>query len=415
MRKTLAEFTFGTWAAPAVAVTVEFPLEIMDELRLAASGGMRQLARGGLEIGGVLFGSRRDNLVRLVNWRSAPCEHARGPALLLSDKDREGLRALLANAGEEPDLRGLQPVGWFVSHTRTEVSLLDSDQEIFREFFPESWQVALVLRPERGGDCRAGFFVRENGELLRTQSSYQEFTVEALSPPASTAPALSSTALASRGPALVRTSRGQSPPLATRADVFWEPPKFPVSRVSRSGSRWIWAIPGLLALVLVAAIVRDRVHTVPQKPISLRLQQHGDQMALMWDGNSPAVQGAFGGSLEIQDGAGNQHLELSREQLRNGVMNYARKSGDMEATLILRLTGGATAREVARYVGPVGPAPAVENAETAQLRRDRDRLLAENAKLKEQARKNANRADNAEGLVRILQKRLKAETPDKPH
>jgi len=70
---------------------------------------------------------------------------------------------------------------------------------------------------------------------------------------------------------------------------------------------------------------------------------------------------------------------------------------------------------VARYVGPVGPAPAVENAETAQLRRDRDRLLAENAKLKEQARKNANRADNAEGLVRILQKRLKAETPDKPH
>ncbi len=184
MRKTLAEFTFGTWTAPALAVTVEFPLEIMDELRLAATSGMRQLARGGLEIGGVLFGSRRDNLVRVVNWRSIPCEHARGPALLLSDKDREGLKALLAKAADEPDLHGLQAIGWFVSHTRSEVSLLDSDREIFREFFPESWQVTLVLRPERGGDCRAGFFVRENGELLRTESSYHEFTVEALSGPA---------------------------------------------------------------------------------------------------------------------------------------------------------------------------------------------------------------------------------------
>ncbi len=136
-------------------------------------------------------------------------------------------------------------------------------------------------------------------------------------------------------------------------------------------------------------------------------------MTLMWDGHSPAVQGAFGGSLEIQDGAGNQHLELSREQLRNGVMNYTRKSGDMEATLILRLTGGATAREVARYIGSVAPAPAVEDAETIRLRRERDRLAAENARLKEQARKNAARADNAESLVRILQNRLKVEASEK--
>jgi len=410
LRKTLAENTFGTWAAPAAEIAVEFPLEIMDELRLAACGGMRQLARGGMETGGVLFGSRRDNVVRILNWRCVPCEHARGPALLLSDKDREGLKSLLAKAKNEIDLHGLQPVGWFVSHTRSEVSLLGSDQEIFEEFFPESWQVALVLHPERGNDCRAGFFVREGGALRRTESSYHEFTIEPLSAPAPAAS--SSTALMARGPSLVRTSPLVNPPLATRADTFWEPPKFTNPRPSPAGSRWIWAIPGLLALVLAFAIVRDRIHQVPQRPINFRLQQNGDQMTLSWDGKSPTVQGAFGGTLEIQDGQGTQHLELTREQLRHGSVNYARKSGDLEATLILRLTGGATAREVARYVGPVGPPPA--EAEAAGLRQERDRLAAENAKLKEQARKNATRAETAEALVRILQNRIKVENGEKP-
>lgn len=389
---------------------MEFPLEIMDELRLAACGGLRQLARGGLEIGGVLFGSRRDNVVRLINWRSVECEHSRGPALLLSDKDREGLKGLLRSAESEVDLKGLHPVGWFVSHTRSEVSLLASDLEIYEEFFPESWQVALVLHPERGGTCRAGFFVRENG-VIRAESSYQEFTIEALAEPAAPQPGATNTALASRGPALVRTAKLAAPPLATRADTYWEAPAYPAPP-ARSGSRWIWAIPGLLTLVLAGAIVRDRIAPVPQKPISLRLQQHDGQITFLWDGNSPTVKGAFGGSIEIVDNRGGEHLELTREQLRNGFVDSGRKPGDLEATLILRLKGGATTREVARYVGPVGPPPQAD-AEAAAVRRERDRLLAENARLKEKARKDATRAENAESLVRILQKRLKAESADK--
>jgi hypothetical protein len=416
LKKNLAEFTFGTWTAPAAGgVTVEYPLEIMDELRLAACGGLRQLARGGLEIGGVLFGSRRDQSIRLVNWRTIECEHSRGPALLLSDKDRERLRALLQSAEGEIDLRGLQPVGWFVSHTRSEVSLLDTDKEIFEAFFTEPWQVALVLHPERGGTCRAGFFVREDG-AIRGESSHQEFTIEALTEAAPGSAAVgssaqNSTALASRGPSLVRTSRGANPPLATRADTYWQPNfDAPGSSASarRGGSRWIWAIPGLLALVLAGAIVRDRVQPAQPKPIGLRLEEHGDHITFSWDGNSPTVRGAFGGSIEIADGHGGDHLELSREQLRAGSIDLTRQPSDLEATLILRLTGGATAREVARYVGPVGP-PAAVDAEAAQLRRERDRLQAENARLKEKSRRDAVRADNAEGLVRILQKRLQVE------
>ena len=403
-------------------ITVEFPLEIMDELRLAASSGMRQLARGGLEIGGVLFGSHRDKLVRVVNWRSIQCEHSHGPALLLSGNDRQALKSLLESATDEPDLRGLQPVGWFVSHTRSEVALLASDQEVFQEFFPESWQVALVLRPERGAFCRAGFFVRENGTLVRTESSYREFTIEPFSEPAAATPlaaepSSASTALASRGPSLVRAARPPNSALVAR-DTFWEPPnweppKFPGQRTTPSGSRWIWAIPGLLAIVLAGAIARDRIHPLVPRPISLRMQEHGGQMTLLWDGNSSTVQGAFGGSLEIKDGQGMQHLELSREQLRSGATNYARKSADLEATLILRLTGGATAREVASYVGPVGP-PRVGDAEALELRQERGRLLAEIERLKQQTRKNATRAENAESLVRTLEKRLRIESGSKP-
>ena len=52
-------------------------------------------------------------------------------------------------------------VGWYVSHTRTEITLTESDQEIFSTFFAQPWQVTLVVRPSRGGNMRAGFFVRE--------------------------------------------------------------------------------------------------------------------------------------------------------------------------------------------------------------------------------------------------------------
>src|SRR5262245_12202371 len=103
----------------------------MDEIRGVAWEGLQQLVHGGLEVGGVLFGARRDGSIRLLTWRPIACEHAQGPTLRLSARDRVNLTRLLEAAKNDPDLAGLQPVGWFVSHARSDIFLNASDIEIY--------------------------------------------------------------------------------------------------------------------------------------------------------------------------------------------------------------------------------------------------------------------------------------------
>lgn len=71
------------------------------------------------------------------------------------------------------------PVGWYHSHTRSDLRLSEEDLDLHREFFPKRWQVCLILRPERARPLRAGFFVREADGSLKTGPSRLEFTPEA--------------------------------------------------------------------------------------------------------------------------------------------------------------------------------------------------------------------------------------------
>jgi hypothetical protein len=91
----------------------------MDEIRATATEGFQKLARGGLEVAGVLFGARREAGIRILTWRPIYCEYALGPTLQLSDRDQAELTRLLQTSAKDPDLEGLQPVGWFLSHTRS--------------------------------------------------------------------------------------------------------------------------------------------------------------------------------------------------------------------------------------------------------------------------------------------------------
>ncbi len=144
-----AEPKFGRWTAPQVALSIEYRLDVMQQIRAA-----------GADACGILFGTHRDDNVRILAWRR---ENAEG---------RDVVRSLLT-AKQDPDLQLLQPVGWFVSHASGDISLTDSDIEIFDGFFGESWQVTLVLVPDR-----AGFVVREAGGSL----CHRELTIAASKP-----------------------------------------------------------------------------------------------------------------------------------------------------------------------------------------------------------------------------------------
>src|SRR2546423_3001823 len=99
---------------------------MMNRLRMAAMDAFFAIPRGGVEIGGVLFGTFEKGCLRLQTFRTVECAHAAGPSFFLSEADRAGLAALLDSAAEQRELAGLSPVGWFRSRTRSEISLSES-------------------------------------------------------------------------------------------------------------------------------------------------------------------------------------------------------------------------------------------------------------------------------------------------
>ena len=60
-------------------------------------------------------------------------------------------------------------VGWFHTHPRMGVFLSEYDNFLHRNFFPELWQVALVIEPYGG---TGGFFIRQPDGTLDTRRYY---------------------------------------------------------------------------------------------------------------------------------------------------------------------------------------------------------------------------------------------------
>src|ERR1039458_2684051 len=171
------ESTVGTWTAPECPYIIEYSPRVLDDIRLAVVDAFYSLPRGGAEIGGILLGRFAEGRISILEYQGLDCEHAMGPSFTLSPNDQTHLADLLAAAQQHPG--GMQPVGWYHSHTRSEIFLSDADQDIHKRFFPEPWQIALVLKPSTFEPTRGGFFFREADGAIRGSASFQEFVVVA--------------------------------------------------------------------------------------------------------------------------------------------------------------------------------------------------------------------------------------------
>jgi proteasome lid subunit RPN8/RPN11 len=176
MTESHAENGPGAWSVPQCPFTIEYSLRVMDDIRLAVMDAFFSLPRGGAEIGGVLIGQYADGRVTVTGYVALDCEHAMGPSFTLSERDEGKLRELLAEVRK--GAAGV-PVGWYHSHTRSEIFLSDADLVIHRRFFPEPWQIALVMKPHTFQPIRCGFFFREASGSIHASESYEEFTLDA--------------------------------------------------------------------------------------------------------------------------------------------------------------------------------------------------------------------------------------------
>jgi proteasome lid subunit RPN8/RPN11 len=166
----------ASWETALCPFTIDFVPDKLDEIRVAVVDGLYAVPRGGVEIGGVLFGTREDGRLLIRDFRKIETEYLTGPSFELSREDLAGLRKILEGTKFTDATVG--PVGWFHSHTRSGIQLSEKDLEFHREFFPEPWQVALVLKPDKLGKVRAGYFFRQAGGVLKADTCANEFTVE---------------------------------------------------------------------------------------------------------------------------------------------------------------------------------------------------------------------------------------------
>src|SRR5437867_794236 len=107
----MSEGKFGSWTVDQSPVSIEYSLVVIEEIRQEVSQGFQKLSRGGIEVGGLLYGTREGRVIRILAIRPIECEHARGPGLLLSDNDRQVLGEQLERNQKDPYLEGFICVG----------------------------------------------------------------------------------------------------------------------------------------------------------------------------------------------------------------------------------------------------------------------------------------------------------------
>jgi proteasome lid subunit RPN8/RPN11 len=449
----MSDATFGTWTAAASPLTIEYSLVVIEEIRREVAEGFQKLSRGGIEVGGLLYGVHEGQTVRIMAIRPAACEHASGPTFRLSERDRAALHEQIRQDQSDSRLEDLVCVGWYVSHTRTEIVLTESDQDIFSSFFAKPWQVTLVVRPSRGGNMRAGFFVWESGGTVNPSQSYQEFNFPdrlaaafehrgsfgdrptpaerpgeprnaARAPRPTAIPAVPAQEAAPNPPPRVAAPDGISTlskasassgltslfgePAAAKnaAAPTWEPVDYGMdpSRKTKSGRNWIGLAAALIVIAGLAVTgARYFVTGGMNESLALSVLEREGQLDIQWNGQSPPVSKAVSATLEIADGPQTRTIPLKPQDLTAGKFAYKRDTGDIQVRMIVDEPDGSKVQEASRFLGP--PPAKANDDELKTLQQRRDDLEAEIGRLRQSNAQQAERIQQLERTLKILQTR----------
>ena len=435
------ETAVGEWNIPQCPFRIEYSARVLDDIRLAVVDAFFSVPRGGMEIGGILLGDWDGGRVAITAFEPLDCEHALGPTFTLSVRDQMRMAELTAAARR--NLPNRQPVGWYHSHTRSEIFLSESDQALHSRFFPEPWQVALVLRPHAFDPTRAGFFFRAADGIMRGTASYREFRLEPLPmrparpdgpqamarttpskivpPPTRVVPvellnsqiivAPSSEKPKKRVP-ITREIAVEQPQPAEDSEPLADTPVFRVPDFGQSRQENPWrgfkAVAVLAAGLIAGGVgyqtreywlpaalgkVRAILPKEPDSYLSLTLADDNGQLKIQWNRNAPAVRNALEATLEITDGNTlPQTVRLDTAHLSAGSFTYARENERVDVSLAASEPGGKFVREQTSFLGrlpqkgAVDPAPAGKasdaDAQTAdKLQKDLNFQAAKTRKL----------------------------------
>jgi proteasome lid subunit RPN8/RPN11 len=351
----------ATWSAPGHSFRIEYSAAVLEQIREIAVDGYHRVPHGGVETGGILFGTHQENVVRILAWRPIACEYAKGPSFLLSEKEEAALAEALKGWRGDAELARLEPVGWYRAHTRSEVLLADADLAFFNKFFPQPWQVGLIVRPASFAPTRAGFFFREADGSIHVQSSYFEFTVTPVAgvqaPPAAEVPEVPRTVMAAPEPPPV-TATEPRPALESE-------PHAPLRGI---GAQWKWYAASLIVLAIAA--LGFWLLTPFHPSLTLSATDMRGHLRIAWDGAARSIGHAKSGSIEIDDHGVRTQLNLTPADLRSGNLFYERQSADVAVRLTVDVPGSPPVVATTRFLRPAESrtAPRLEAAQQPEAR-----------------------------------------------
>lgn len=305
----------------------------MQQIRARAIDGLLALPRIGMGVGGLLLGSSRNGVVRLLNSIEIPCSHSAGPSFNLTEAERKHVAQLIAG------LAGTGVIGWYCSKTRGAPLLSDSEMALYRELCPGLEQIALVIKPSTIVPVRAAFFCRDSkGQVLQAiecdldESTPPETQSESDPEPRPEKSIPAASAMIAPVASHVRESLPPppDPEVAPLPQPRTPPPPAPPIAPRKGGiSGWILALAACLALAAAAYLTQNTWR--PRPPLALTSGESNGKIAIRW--NADALRGINRASLSINDGGNLDSVPLEGAQLNQGLYVYSPKSQRVTARL----------------------------------------------------------------------------------
>ncbi len=138
--------------------SIRYSKPVLDAIRHHAVDQFLSIPRGGLEVGGLLFGRYVDGVIEILTSEDLPIEYSFGPSYVFSGRDEEALDDRLKQPRIELHGAPLELIGWWHSHTRTSIELTEEDLRIHQKFFGGERSVALILKPFKLDPAQAAVY-----------------------------------------------------------------------------------------------------------------------------------------------------------------------------------------------------------------------------------------------------------------
>jgi hypothetical protein len=330
--------------------------EVLAGIRRIAVEQFVSIPRGGLEAGGLLSGRYGEDGLTILGYDQIPIQHLSGPSFLLSPQDEEELTSRLQ---QYADAEGTTVIGWWHSHTRSDVAITDEDIRIHRKFFPGDKQIAMIVKPFKLDPAIAAVYLPNEPEA---ESACCRFTIG--SPPAlrEAVAEVETNEIAALNPVVV------NPPARLK------PGKRRAYRVAAT----IVAASGCLIAGLYSFAPKPQPVVV--EPMTLQLSGSGPELTIHWDRNARAVTDIATAELVVVDGTNATKIPLTAENLLAGTLAYVRRTGKVDVTLRTRTHRNELYEAVAHYLGPAPEPPVVAESKPAASA-EVDRMKAEMERL----------------------------------